>query len=162
MADFTVITTQEQLDAIIGERLKREKETVSKSYEGWTSPEKLAEITKDYDSKLTAKDTAISEANSKAAKYDSDIKERDDKIKSYETASVKTRIAHELGLSYDAISYLQGNEEESIRKSAEGLKTLMGASKGVPPLADSEGQGGKDPTKAALEKTLKELNLGGK
>lgn len=32
MADFTAITTQEQFDAIIGERLKREKETYSKKY----------------------------------------------------------------------------------------------------------------------------------
>ena len=33
MSEFTPITTQEELDAVIGERLKRERDTVTKRYE---------------------------------------------------------------------------------------------------------------------------------
>ena len=39
MSDFKVIETQEQFDAAIGERLKRERDTVKKEYEGYLSPE---------------------------------------------------------------------------------------------------------------------------
>lgn len=37
--EFTPITTQEQLDGIITERLKRDREAQSKKYDGWISPE---------------------------------------------------------------------------------------------------------------------------
>ena len=36
---FEAITTQEQFDEAIGERLKREQETVRKEFEGFLSPE---------------------------------------------------------------------------------------------------------------------------
>ena len=39
MGDFQKIETQEQLDAVIGERIKREKETIGKKYEGYISPD---------------------------------------------------------------------------------------------------------------------------
>ena len=39
MSDFKVIETQEQFDAAIGDRLKRERDTVKKEYEGYLSPE---------------------------------------------------------------------------------------------------------------------------
>ena len=105
MGDFKVIETQEQLDAIISDRLKRERETIKKEYEGFLSPEEVAK--------------------------------KDAKIKGYETDSAKTRIAHEIGLSYEAAKFLSGDDEDSIRKSAESLKALMG-SENVAPLASAE------------------------
>ena len=39
MADFQAITTQEELDNIIKDRLKRDREAQAKKYEGWISPE---------------------------------------------------------------------------------------------------------------------------
>ena len=39
MSDFTPITTQEEFDKAIGERLKRERETVKKEYAGYLSPD---------------------------------------------------------------------------------------------------------------------------
>jgi hypothetical protein len=39
MADFQAITTQEELDNIIKDRLKRDREAQSKKFEGWISPE---------------------------------------------------------------------------------------------------------------------------
>ena len=77
------------------------------------------------------------------------------KIKGYETESVKTRIAHETGLSYEAIEFLKGDDEDSIRKSAESLKGLVGMTN-VTPLASTEGSSG-DATDAALRNTLKVL-----
>ena len=131
MADFKVIETQEQLDAVIGDRLKRERETIKKEYEGFLSPEDAA---KKYAGYLSPEDE-----KKKYEGYLSPEKaaEKDAKIKGYETDSVKTRIAHETGLSYDAVGFLKGDDEDAIRKSAESLKSLMG-SQSTAPLASAE------------------------
>lgn len=155
MAEFTVIETQEQLDSIVGERLKRERETTSKKYEGYISPEDFKNKTSDMEKKIGDLEKSLGNANGQIANHNKEIAERDTKIKAYETASVKSRIAHETGLSYDAIKFLQGEDEDSIRKSAESLKSLVGTNK-VPPLADPEGFVGEDKD-AALRKTLRSL-----
>lgn len=153
MGEFKVIETQEQLDEILKERLKRERETTRKEFEGFLSPSDVAEKYKGYlspdDVKEKYKDHLSPE---EVAKLNS-------KIKGYETDSVKTRIAHETGLSYEAIEFLRGEDEDSIRKSAESLKGLVGATN-VAPLASTEQNLGSA-TDAALKNTLKGLNLKG-
>lgn len=155
MAEFTVIETQEQLDSIIKDRLKREQETNQKKYEGYLSPDEFKNKTADMEKQIGDLTANLNEANGKVANFEKQIAEKDTKIKAYETASVKSRIAHETGLSYDAIKFLQGEDEDSIRKSAESLKSLVGTKK-VPPLADPEGFVGEDKD-AALRKTLRSL-----
>ena len=68
--------------------------------------------------------------------FNQTLAERDAKIKEYELSSVKTQIAHELGLSFEAVSFIQGANEDEIRKSAESLKGLVGVKSA--PLANSE------------------------
>ena len=118
MGEFTPIETQEQLDSIIGDRIKEIREKAEKKFEGYLSPE---EVTKKYEGYLSPDEVAVKDA----------------KIKGYESHSVKTRIAHELGLSYESIDFLKGDDEESIRKSAETLKALVG-NKTAPPLASHD------------------------
>lgn len=160
----TPITTQEQLEAIVNERtnsavqarLSRE----AKKYETYTSPDDLKTIQEKYDKQIGELNGALTAANEKAAKYDADIAERDVKIKSYETASVKTRIAHEAGLPYELHSRLNGETEDEIRKDAEALAKLVKAST-VPPLATAERPVSKqDAQKAALASMVKDLNGG--
>lgn len=149
MSEFKVIETQEQLDAVLGERLKRERETVRKEFEGFLSQEDAAKKYAGYlspdDEKEKYKDYLSPE---EAAKKDA-------KIKGYETDSVKTRIAHETGLSYDAVNFLKGEDEDSIRKSAETLKSLIGANN-IAPLASTEPEIAKA-QETALKNTLKGL-----
>lgn len=156
MSDFTVIETQEQLDAVIGERIKRERETAAKRYEGYVSPDELKTQTETLNQKIGDLEIALNEANEKIANHNNDLAERDTKIKAYETRSVKMRIANELGLSYEAIDFLQGEDEESIRKSADTLKNLVGRQP-APPLASKEVVPGEN-TDAALLTTLRNLN----
>ena len=156
MGDFTPIETQEQLDAVIGERIKRERETSAKKYEGYLSPDDFKSKTADYEKQIGDLTNALKEANDKAANHEKEIADRDTKIKAYETASVKSRIAHEIGLSYDAIDFLKGDDEDSIRKSAESLKSLVGSNKQTAPLANPEGNSGTDED-AVLRKTLRSL-----
>ena len=131
MSDFKVIETQEQLDAIIGERLKRERETIKKEYEGFLSPEDAA---KKYEGYLSPEDV-----KTKYSGYLSpeDAAKKDARIKQYETDSVKTRVANEMGLSYDAVAFLKGEDEDAIKKSAESLKALVGTTQ-TAPLASTE------------------------
>ena len=121
---FTPIETQEELNNIIKDRLKRERESTEKRFEGYISPEEhakaLAESNKAFDDykKAHEGDEAL-------------IKDLTAKNKSYETASLKSRIAHEVGLSYEWIGRISGDDEKSIRADAESLKKLVGAGQTV-------------------------------
>lgn len=133
MAEFKPIETQEDFEAAIGERLARE----AKKYEKYTSPEDLEKIRADYDGKINDLSGQIDTVNQQLAERDKSIEERDAKIRGYETNSVKMRIAREAGLSYEAVEYLKGDDEDSIKKSAQNLKALIG-NKPAPPLGDPE------------------------
>ena len=116
---FKPIETQEELNNIIKDRLKRERESTEKRFEGYISPEEHAK--------------AIAEANKSFDDYkkahegdEATIKDLTAKNKAYETASLKSRIAHEVGLSYEWISRIGGDDEKSIRADAESLKKLVG------------------------------------
>lgn len=159
MAEFQTIETQEQLDAVISDRINQEKEALAKQYEGYLSPDDAKTKKEEYEKQIGNLQTALNDANGKITNHDKEIAERDSKIKSYETALVKSRIAHESGLSYEAVDFLKGEDEDSIRKSAATLKTLMGSSKSEPPLASGEEHiSGAD---AALRNTLKNLTSKG-
>lgn len=155
MSEFKVIESQEQLDAIIGERIKKNKETLEKKYAGYLSPEDFEAKKTDYETRLGDMDKAIKEANEKIAGHDKLMAEKDARIKQYESHSVKSRIAHEMGLSYEAIDFIKGEDEDSIKKSAESLKTLVGNTT-TAPLASTETALGSA-TDAALKNTLRGL-----
>ena len=135
--EFTPIETQEQFDAAIKDRMDR----ITKKYEGYTSPADLNKIKAEYDRQITDLTNDAAEKAKKYADYDKQIADRDAKIKSYETASVKTRIAHETGLPYELASRLSGETEDDIRKDAESLKSVL-SSQTKPtvktPLSDPE------------------------
>lgn len=150
MSEFTPINTQEEFDAAIGSRLKRERESITKSItqkyadEGYLSPDDAAKLKADYDKQIGDLNSAIEAAAKKAAAYDKDIAEKDAKIKKYETASVKARIAHETGLPYELAGRLSGETEDDIRKDAELLVKYVGKTQqGADPLGSNEPAGAR-------------------
>lgn len=121
---FKPIETQEELDKIIKARLERDRETTAKRFEGYISPEEHQK--------------AIDSANKALADYkkahegdEATIKDLTAKNKAYETASLKSRIAHEVGLSYEWVGRISGEDEKSIRADAESLKKLVGTGQTV-------------------------------
>ena len=152
MGDFKVIENQEQLDAIISERLKRERETIKKEYEGFLSPEDAA---KKYAGYLSPDDE---KTKYKGYLSPEEVAKKDAQIKKYETDSAKTRIANELGLPYGTVEFLKGDDEDAIRKSAEALKSFMGSSASAP-LADTEPPMG-DAKDVAMKNVLNGLKGG--
>ena len=145
---FKPIETQEQFDAAIGDRLKREGEKVRKEFEGFLSPE---EVAKQYEGWMSPEQEKEKYKNHLSPE---EVAKKDALIKQHETNSAKMRIAHEMGLPYDAVGFIQGDDEEGIKKSAEALKGLVNTNYELP-LASHEG--GYDSTDAELKKLLKGL-----
>lgn len=148
MAEFTAITTQEEFDARLGERLRREREKVTKEveeqYKGFVSKEDHEKAVNDLNGKLQAKTDEVNVLNVK--------------VRTYENDSVKTRVAHEVGLPYGMASRLSGEDEKAIRADAESLVKLMGIGKGGAPAAITEplGSGGEKAAYQALLNTMKQ------
>lgn len=152
MAEFTPITTQEQLDSIIGDRVKRERNTVSKEFQ--TQLDEANAKIAGYEKQIGDLNKSIEESGKTNAGHEKAIAEMQSKIKGYESASVKTRIAHEVGLPYEMAARLSGESEEDIRKDAEGLYKLMGNRRPAPPLASTEYGVTKDEKQAAMKNVL--------
>lgn len=153
MSDFKVIESQEQLDALIGERLKKARELTRKEFDGFLSPEEVAEKYKGY---LSPED--------EKKKYHgfispSEAAEKDARIKGYESSSLKMQIAHETGLPFEMASRLSGDSEDDIRKDAENLVKLIGRQAPTAPLASTEPYVAKEnDTREALKRTLKGMS----
>lgn len=132
--EFKIIESQEQLDAILKGRLEREKVKYNDQIEELNK--QIALQRDDAQKQIAELTQALASAKEEKEGFNKSIEERDAKIKQYELSSVKTQIAHELGLTFDAVNFIQGSSEEEIRKSAESLKNLVGVK--TAPLAGSE------------------------
>ena len=156
MSEFKVIETQEQLDAIIGERIRRAESKAAEKFADYDEIKKqndeltaqIADLTK----QIKAKDEAI-DGNTAT------VDELKAKIKDYETRSVKTRIAHEVGLPYQLADKLTGDDEDAIREDAKKMAAFVKIPAapigGVEPTHEE-----KDPVKsdmAAFAKSLQEV-----
>ena len=144
--EFKPIESQEELDNIIKERLKRERETTNKRFEGWISPN-------DHQRAISDANKAFDDYKKAHESDEQTIADLTAKNKEYETASLKSRIAHEVGLSYEWISRISGEDEDSIRKDAESLKKLVGNGATLPTKNTESGES-KDTGAAALRTVL--------
>ena len=128
MAEFTVIETQEQLDKIIGERIKRAEKQAAEKYADYDDLKKqvgqLTEQTQKQAEVISGHKTTIDELNAK--------------IHTYETDSVKTKVALEIGLPYQMASRLTGDDEKAIRADAESMAKLIGKTKPTAPMGSGE------------------------
>lgn len=103
---FKAITSQEQLDKILSNRLERKEKKVRE--------EVTAEFTSkyaDYDS-LKEQVKALDESSNK-------IKELEDKIAKYEMDSVKTKVANKFGIPLEMAERLRGSNEKELEEDAK-------------------------------------------
>ncbi len=140
--EFRVIESQEQLEAVLKKRLDREQTK---------NADQIKELENKYSTQISEMQKQIGEltgalnaAKEEKAAFDATLSEKDAKLKEYELHSVKTQVAHELGLSYEAVDFLNGSNEEEVRKSAEVLKGLVGARTAPLAKADPDAQGTKE------------------
>jgi hypothetical protein len=151
--EFKAIETQEQFDAAIKGRLEREKGKYEAQIAELTK--KLETQTGDAQKQISELTQALTTAKEEKEGFDKTLAERDAKIKEYELHSAKTQIAHELGLSFEAVNFLQGSDVEEIRKSAESLKELVGTK--TAPLANPETNIG-NPKDATTDAALRQMS----
>lgn len=158
MSEFKPIETQEQFDSAIQDRIARTKkqfegfmspEDVAKKYEGYLSPD---EVNKKYEGYMSPEDIEKKYAGYISAE---DAAKKDAMIKQYESDSVKTRIAKEVGLPSEAVSFLKGESDEEIKKSAESLKNVFKVGR-YPDRSNDKTQG-SDNNKEAMKKMLRDL-----
>ena len=150
--------TQEEVNKLVGQARLEGKEAGRKEFEGWISPDELAKQTEGLNEQLTGLNDQIKTLSDEKTDLQTQLTEKNGQIAKYEIDSVKTRIARECGLSYDAIGFLQGEDEEAIKKSAESLKNLVGANK-MPPLYNPEMPPEEDGVTAAFRKMNPNIKL---
>ena len=131
MSEFKPITTQEEFDAAIKERLSREKAKYS-------DYDQLKSRVTELETENVGLKSTIEANNQSKADADKQLEEMQSQIAGYETASLRTRVALQHGLPYDLADRLQGTDEESFKADAERLAGFMKKSQPVAPIRDSE------------------------
>lgn len=154
--EFKAITTQEEFDKAIQDRLNRQKEALEKQYADY---EEIKARNQDLETEVGTLKTALAESNEKASNYDKDLSDLNAKIAGYETANMRTRIALQHGIPYDLASRLIGDDEESIAADAKKLSELVGKKEPIAPLKDVEPP--IDSKDGAYKSLLENLNLEG-
>ena len=108
--EFKVINTQEELNAVISERIKRIETKHS---------EETAGLRKEIETLTAGK----KENETKVADLTKKLADSEAKVKNYEATAVKVRIAKEVGIPESFADRLRGATEEELKKDAESLKT---------------------------------------
>ena len=152
--DFKPITSQDEFDSMIRSRLERERNKVVEQYSDYDSLKSQVENSQKQIDDLTK---ALSDANEQKTSIENQLKEKDAVIGKYEIDSLKTKVANEFGLSYEATQFLAGSNEEEIRKTAESLQSLMGKSAPMPMAAAEPVKVTGDETTDAFKQMTKDL-----
>lgn len=125
MSDFTVIETQEQLNAIIGDRIQRARENERAKFADYDD-------IKTKNTEYEAKIAELSGQLGSVADKDAKIAELEAQISAHEINSVKMKIAAEYGIPHEMISRIIGDNEEAIREDAKKLSGFIGKSSSIP------------------------------
>lgn len=76
------------------------------------------------------------------------------KVKGYETAALKQKVAKEKGIPMDMAHRLSGDDEKAIRTDADAMAANLRAYKGAAPLANPEPEA-EDGKRAGLRSLLR-------
>lgn len=155
MADFTPITTQEEFDNAIKERLTRDREAQAKKVaEKYGDYEDLKTKAADYEKQIEEYAEKLKGIEEKDRK----ITELEETVKKHETAALKAKIAHEAGLDYSLASRLSGETEDEIKADAKTLSNTIGKMKTpAAPAKSTEPAGAAGSTKAGYTALLNSL-----
>lgn len=129
MSEFKAITTQEEFDNAIKERLDRQAkktaEEVKKTFEGWLSPDDVKAKTEELEKQLADKEAKLGE--SKEA-YDKLSAEK----KALELDRAREAAARDAGLPFELAHRLSGATPDELKADAEALSKLVNGKQGEP------------------------------
>ncbi|MDS8238310.1 DUF4355 domain-containing protein [Streptococcus pneumoniae] len=149
MSEFKTIETQEELDNIVKERIRREREKFG-------DYDELKKRVSELESENSALKSTVEDDKQTRAGLDAQITELQGQVSNYETASLRTRIALQNGLPYDLADRLQGADEEALKADAERLAGFIRPATPPAPLRDTEPAIGDDKT-TQMKQMLREL-----
>lgn len=118
MSEFKIIETQEELDNIVKERIRREREK-------FADYDELKKRVSELETENGTLKTSIEETKKTITESEAQITDLQGKVSNYETASLRTRIALQNGLPYDLADRLQGTDEATLTADAERLAGFM-------------------------------------
>lgn len=153
--EFKAITTQEEFDKAIAERLKRQKESIFKEFEDYEQIKKerdnlqneLIELKKTSETYVAEKEN-----------HSKELEELNNKIKDYELNNMRMKIAIENNIPYSLADRLKGDDEESLANDAKSLAEFVSKNKNVAPLKSTEPK--VDGKNASYKKLLENLEQG--
>lgn len=134
MSEFKVIETQEQLNAVIGDRISRAEEKAAEKYKDYDDIKKQ---NADYVTQINDLKQQLQTQSEKMEGRQAEVDDLNAKVQAFESSSLKTRIALEAGLPYKMAERLTGDDEAAIKKDAEMMVKLIGSHQTVP-LGSSE------------------------
>lgn len=159
MSEFKVIETQEQFDALIGDRLAKNREKVMAE---------LSEKYADYEAIKSEKDAmaeeiatlkqSLTDTTNKLNESGTSIDELKKTVAKYESDSAKTRIAMSMGIPYEMADRLSGTTEEELIEDAKKMAMYFQVPK-VAPMASTEPQKEEDGVLEAFRKLNPNLKL---
>jgi len=163
--EFKPINSQEELESVLKDRLNRQNEKHSREMAElkakYADFDQLKAQNEESNAKISSLNDELSQTKEKMAGLDTQIAERDAKIKAYELSATKARVASEFGLSLAATQFLQGTDEDALRQSAESLKNLVGATVRTPKISgEPAGTGETNRTESAMRQMVKSFNGG--
>jgi predicted nuclease with TOPRIM domain len=148
------ITTQEELDSVIKDRLARQETKIRGEYSDYEDLKKKSET---WNKEKTSYEETITKNKTDYEALNKQYQEAAGKIANYEADALKTKVAVESGIPIELRTYLKGSTEDEIKASAAELAKYA-KGRQVPPLADPVG----DPPKGNNEQYKKLLkNLRG-
>ena len=159
MSEFKAITTQEEFDSMVKERLDRQAkktaEETEKRFKDWLSPDDVKAKTADFEKQIA--DLTAKLGDSKAA-----YSKLENEKKALDLVRLKESAARDAGLPFELASRLTGTTADDLKADAEALSKLVNAKQGEPyvqPLFQAgQAQGAGNATEAAYLSMLGELS----
>lgn len=154
MSEFKIIETQEQFDEIVKDRIARAKESAVKEFADY---EDIKKANGAYEKQIADLTEQLKKADEGKASIDDEIQALKEKVQQYEMASVKTKVAHEVGLPYELASKLSGDDEDSIREDAKTMAQFVKGQQSAPMGSNEPTKTDADPKQAAFIEMSKKL-----
>lgn len=137
MADFTPITTQEEFDKAIQERLSRKDRELADKYKDYLSPSQQEKLRKEYEEKLTKAAEDLKAIQDKQKEHDQTVSDLTKRAQTAENSLLKNQIAYEHKLPLELATRLVGDNKADLEKDAETLASLL-KPQGAAPLRTTE------------------------
>lgn len=160
MSEFKIIETQEQLDAILKDRIERAKKTTEESVrKEFADYESVKAENEDLKKKLEEASTSVKGFDEKKKEYEDKIAELQSENKKINIANIKIKVAQEAGLPIEIADRLTGEDKDAIKADAEKMAKYM-SSPQVAPFGAAEPISEKaDAFSRGLEKLARDINI---